>query len=62
MLRTLRAALRTVVLTPLFLIHTMRISAKVNRIGKRDRSSPQIEAIAQEWARRFIQIPPIALT
>ncbi|GMQ85930.1 MAG: hypothetical protein BMS9Abin07_1500 [Acidimicrobiia bacterium] len=62
MLRTLRAALRTVVMTPLFLIHTMVVSARLNRVGKRDRSSPEIEAIAQEWARRFIRIPPITLT
>ncbi len=62
MLRTLGAGLRTFVLTPLFFLYTMFESAKLNRVAKRGGTTDQIEAIAQTWARRFLEVPPIKLT
>jgi len=62
MVRTARAAIRTIVLVPLFFFYTLAQAAHVLRIGKRNRNSPKIERVLQTWSRLFLQIPPIEMT
>lgn len=61
MLRTLGAGLRTFVLAPAFFLYTMYKSAKLNRMAGRAAKTEEVEAVAQAWARRFLEIPPIEL-
>ncbi|MGB5532768.1 MAG: lysophospholipid acyltransferase family protein, partial [Acidimicrobiia bacterium] len=60
--RTLRAAIRTIVLIPLFFFYTLSQAAYVIWIGKRNRDSPKIEQTIQRWAGHFMKIPPIVMT
>lgn len=62
MIRTLRAAVRTIVLVPLFFAYTLLRATHVVWIGRRNRDSPKIEEIIQTWARYFLRIPPIELS
>jgi 1-acyl-sn-glycerol-3-phosphate acyltransferase len=62
MLRTAAAAVRTLVLAPLFFIYTLFVSAEANRIARRGEGGAAIDPIARRWAHRFIQVPPIDLT
>ncbi|MEA3502308.1 MAG: lysophospholipid acyltransferase family protein [Actinomycetota bacterium] len=62
MVRTLSAALRTIVLVPLFFFYTLERAAHVLRVGKRNPDSPKIEQTLQTWARLFLRIPPIEMT
>jgi 1-acyl-sn-glycerol-3-phosphate acyltransferase len=62
MLRTFGAGVRTFVLTPLFFLYTMYESAKLNRLARRGAGTDEIEAIAQTWSQRFLDVPPIELT
>jgi 1-acyl-sn-glycerol-3-phosphate acyltransferase len=59
MVRILHAAVRTIVLIPLFFVYTMVEAGYVAWAGKRNRKSPKIEQIIQRWARRFLRIPPV---
>ncbi len=61
MLRTLGAGLRTVLLAPAFLGYTMYISAKVNRLAKQAPNHDAINEIAENWTKRFTEIPPITI-
>jgi len=61
MVRTARAAIRTVVLVPFFFLYTLAQSAHVLWIGKRNRNSPKIEKVIQTWSRQFLQIPPVEI-
>ena len=61
MLRTLGAGLRTFVLAPVFFFYTIYESAKLSHVAKRGAGIDEIEAIAQTWTRRFLDIPPIEL-
>jgi len=62
MVRTLSAAVRTIVLVPLFFVYTIAQAAHVVWVGKRNRDSPKIEQTLQTWAQRFLRIPPVAIT
>ncbi|MEA3511334.1 MAG: lysophospholipid acyltransferase family protein, partial [Actinomycetota bacterium] len=62
MARTLSAAVRTIVLVPLFFVYTIAEAASVIWVGKRNRDSPKIEQTLQTWARRFLRIPPVEMT
>ena len=62
MLRTLGAAVRTLVLAPLFVGYTMIQSARVNRIGRGQGNTGRIDRLARDWAKRFIEVAPITLT
>ncbi|MEN8113122.1 MAG: lysophospholipid acyltransferase family protein [Actinomycetota bacterium] len=62
MARTLTAAVRTIVLVPLFFLYTMVASLHVMWVGKRHTDSPKIEAIIQRWAAYFLRIPPLDMT
>lgn len=62
MLRTLGAGLRTALMAPLFLGYTMIISARTNRLAKQGPNHDAINEIADNWSRRFIEIPPITIT
>jgi 1-acyl-sn-glycerol-3-phosphate acyltransferase len=62
MLRTLGAALRTAVMAPLFVGYTLVQSARVNRIGRDHADTGRIDRIARDWAKRFLEVPPITLT
>jgi 1-acyl-sn-glycerol-3-phosphate acyltransferase len=62
MLRTLGAGLRTALMGPLFLVYTMNISARVNRLARRGPNHDAINEIAENWTKRFVEIPPITIT
>ena len=62
MVRTLSAAVRTIVLVPLFFFYTLSQAAYVTWVGKRNRDSPKIEQTIQRWSRHFAKIPPIEMT
>lgn len=61
MLRRLNAAVRTIVLVPLFFVYTIAEAAYVIWIGRQNRDSPRIERTLQRWARRFLRIPPVEI-
>ncbi len=61
MVRTLNAAVRTIVLVPLFFVYTIAVAAYVAWVGKRNRDSPKIEQTIQTWARKFLRIPPVVI-
>lgn len=61
MVRTLKAAIRTVILVPLFFLYTMTQAGYVVWVGKRNRASPKIEQTIQRWARAFLRIPPVVV-
>jgi 1-acyl-sn-glycerol-3-phosphate acyltransferase len=61
MVRTLRAATRTIVLIPLFFLYTMVEAGLVAWTGRQYRNSPKIEQIIQRWARKFLRIPPVEI-
>lgn len=61
MVRTLSAAVRTIVLVPLFFVYTIAQAGYVFWIGRRNRDSPKIEQIIQVWARKFLRIPPVEI-
>ncbi len=62
MLRTLGAALRTLVKVPAFIMYTALESTRVNRIPPGDDAADRIDEIARRWTERFAEIPPIRLT
>ncbi len=62
MVRTLSAAVRTIVLVPFFFFYTSAEAGYVVWIGKRNRDSPKIERTLQRWATRFLRIPPVGMT
>jgi 1-acyl-sn-glycerol-3-phosphate acyltransferase len=62
MVRTVSAAVRTIVLVPLFFFYTLSQAAYVIWIGKRNRESPKIEQTIQRWAKLFLKIPPIEMS
>ncbi len=62
MVRTLSAAVRTIVLVPLFFIYTIAKAGYVVWVGKRNRDSPKIEQTLQTWAKMFLRIPPVEMT
>ncbi len=62
MLRTIGAALRTLVMAPLFFFYTLFVSAKANRIIRGGGDGPALDPIARRWAERFVNVPPIDLT
>jgi 1-acyl-sn-glycerol-3-phosphate acyltransferase len=62
MARTLVAALRTVILVPLFFFYTLGEAAYVMVVGRRRPDAPRVEATVQRWAARFLRIPPVTLT
>lgn len=61
MVQTLKAAIRTFVLVPLFFLDTMVQALRVLLTGKRTEDSPKIERIIQSWAGRFVRIPPLVM-
>jgi len=61
MVRTLSAAVRTIVLVPVFFVYTIVIAGYVALVGRRNRDSPKIEQTIQTWAQRFLRIPPVEI-
>jgi 1-acyl-sn-glycerol-3-phosphate acyltransferase len=61
MVRTLRAAARTIVLIPLFFFYTLSQAAYVIWVGRRNRDSPKIEQTIQRWSGLFLRIPPLEM-
>ncbi len=61
MVRTFKAAIRTLVLVPLFFLDTMVQALRVTRVGKSKKGTSKIEGIIQSWARRFVRIPPLEM-
>jgi len=62
MVRILSAAVRTIVLVPLFFVYTIAEAGYVVWVGRRNRESPKIERTLQRWAKRFLRIPPVEMT
>ncbi|MEN8233315.1 MAG: lysophospholipid acyltransferase family protein [Actinomycetota bacterium] len=62
MVRMLSAALRTIVLVPLFFFYTLAASAHVIWVGRRNPDSSKIEETIQRWAAYFLRIPPLEMT
>ena len=62
MVRTLSAAVRTIVLVPFFFFYTIAEAGYVVWVGKRNRNSPKIEQTMHRWAIRFLRIPPVEMT
>jgi len=62
MVRILSAAVRTIVLVPLFFVYTIAEAGYVVWVGRRNRESPKIEWTLQRWAKRFLRIPPVEMT
>lgn len=59
MARMLTAALRTIVLVPIFFFYTMVRAFHVMWIGRRHPDSPKIEGTIQRWSGYFVRIPPL---
>jgi 1-acyl-sn-glycerol-3-phosphate acyltransferase len=66
MVRTLKAAARTVVLVPVFFFYTLGQAACVIWVGRKGATGPKtehrIERIIQRWSGHFLEIPPIEMT
>jgi len=58
---SLVAALRTVVLVPLFFVLTLGIAAWITIAGSIRHDPPSSDRVIQFWARRFIGIPPVTV-
>lgn len=61
MLGTVLAAIRTVVLVPLFVAYSMILAAIVIVYGMIDPAADLHDRIVNHWARVFLRIPPVSL-
>ncbi|MCL1594506.1 MAG: 1-acyl-sn-glycerol-3-phosphate acyltransferase [Actinomycetia bacterium] len=59
MVRTILAALRTVILVPLFFVYTIIEASIIVVYGVFRPASPIHDRIVKRWARLFLKIPPV---
>lgn len=62
MFRKLLAAVRTIILVPVFFVYTLIASAVIVVFGAFRPSSPMFDGIVKRWASVFLKIPPVRYT
>lgn len=60
-MKSVLAALRTIILVPVFFVYTLVLAALVLIVGAINPASPFLDTLVNHWASLFLRIPPVTL-